>query len=99
MNKPSFNLFPTGVGGVLYPPGSLNRDVVKKELFLELCPLADDIWFKAMGLLNGTKTIMVGDTSKSFLAIKSAQKSSLWRENVGNNKNDPMFFIIIYIKT
>jgi hypothetical protein len=46
--------FPTGVGGVLYPPRSLYPDVTNEDLFMSLAPKADDIWFKAMALLNGT---------------------------------------------
>ncbi|MDR2210659.1 MAG: glycosyltransferase family 2 protein [Spirochaetaceae bacterium] len=47
--------FFTGVGGVLYPPRSLYKDVYNHELFLTLCPNADDIWFYVMALLQGTK--------------------------------------------
>jgi hypothetical protein len=37
-------VFPTGVGGVLYPPGSLHADVDDAARILELCPRADDVW-------------------------------------------------------
>ena len=46
--------FPTGVGGVLYPPHSLYFDVTDEKKFLSLAPFADDVWFKAMALLQGT---------------------------------------------
>ena len=45
-------LFPVGVGGVLYPAGSLNEDVSKEDVFLKCCPRADDIWFWFCGLRN-----------------------------------------------
>lgn len=38
-------IFPIGVGGILYPPGSLHPDVVINDKFQKLCPNADDIWF------------------------------------------------------
>jgi len=44
--------FPTGVGGILYPPGSFNSEVLNENVFLDICPYADDIWFKAMSLYN-----------------------------------------------
>jgi hypothetical protein len=47
-----FSIFPTGVGGILYPPRSLDKQVLNKELFMELAPHADDIWFWAMALIN-----------------------------------------------
>jgi hypothetical protein len=87
-NQPSFNLFPTGVGGILYPPNSLNTTVLNKKLFLELSPQGDDIWFKAMALLNQTKTVMVNEESVEFTLIKGSQDEALWHSNVTNNKND-----------
>jgi hypothetical protein len=88
VNKPSFSLFPTGVGGILYPSCSLNNEVFNKEIFLKLAPLGDDIWFKAMALLNNTKTIMVYDESIDFPLIKNSQDNALWHINVAENKND-----------
>ena len=87
-NKPSFNLFPTGVGGILYPPNSLHNKVLDKELFLKLAPSADDIWFKAMALLNNTKTVMINKQSIEFPMISGSQDEALWHINVRENKND-----------
>ena len=47
-------LVPLGVGGVLYPPGSMHPDVFDEEAFMALTPSADDLWFWAMALRNGT---------------------------------------------
>ena len=47
-------LFPTGVGGVLYPPGSLARDTLNEAAFMDLCPHGDDIWFFWMARLAGS---------------------------------------------
>ncbi len=87
-NKPSFNLFPTGVGGILYPSNSLHNKVLDKELFLKLSPLGDDIWFKAMALLNNKKTVMVNEKSIEFPSIQGSQDDALWHINVSENKND-----------
>ena len=46
--------FPTGVGGFLYPPHSLDEDVFNKDVFLDICKYADDVWFKAMAMKKGT---------------------------------------------
>ena len=51
----SFLNFPTGGGGTLYPPKSLFEDVSNEELFMKLCPTADDIWFWAMALMNNRR--------------------------------------------
>jgi len=50
---PEGMIFPTGMGGVLYPPGSLDRRVADAELALRLCPDADDVWFFWMTRLAG----------------------------------------------
>lgn len=85
---PSFNLFPTGVGGILYPANILHTDFFKKDLFLDLSPSSDDIWFKAMALLNGVKTVMVNCESIEFPMIRGSQNEALWKINVMQNKND-----------
>lgn len=87
-STPSFDLFPTGVGGILYPPNSLNEIVLNKELFLDLAPFGDDIWFKAMALLNKTKTVTVNNELINFPLIKGSQDDALWHSNVLENEND-----------
>lgn len=49
----------TGVGGVLYPPHSLKKEMMDVELFTELAPTTDDIWFWAAGVANETKVVPV----------------------------------------
>jgi len=49
----------TGVGGVLYPPHALRRDMLDVDLFTEIAPSTDDIWFWAAGVLNGFPVIPV----------------------------------------
>ena len=53
--KATYLNFLTGVGGVLYPPHSLDEDVLNEKLFKALSPTADDIWFWAMAVKKGTK--------------------------------------------
>lgn len=51
--------FQTGYGGVLYPPHSLSEKVFDRELFMKICPTADDLWFYIMAVLNGKQIIEV----------------------------------------
>ena len=55
----SFKNIQTGVGGVLYPSHSLKEDMMDVELFTELAPTTDDIWFWAAGVANGFPVIPV----------------------------------------
>lgn len=50
---------PTGVGGVLYPPGALKSEMLDTNLFTSLAPTADDIWFWAAATANSTKILPV----------------------------------------
>lgn len=55
------SIFPTGVGGVLYYPGSLHREVMNKASFLEICKNADDVWLYWMGRMAGSEYRQVGN--------------------------------------
>lgn len=57
--KKSFLNIQTGVGGVLYPPGALKAEMIEEELFTEIAPTTDDIWFWAAGAATGTPVIPV----------------------------------------
>lgn len=49
----------TGVGGVLYPPVSLDTAMIKRELFTRIAPTNDDIWFWAAAVANGRRVLPV----------------------------------------
>lgn len=55
----NFTNLQTGVGGVLYPPHSLKSDMLDVDLFTEIAPCTDDIWFWAAGVANGFPVIPV----------------------------------------
>ena len=90
----SYCNFLTGCGGVLYPPKSLHPDVTDSKLFTKLCPLADDIWFYVMALLNRRKIRKVKEGYQRLVSFDvSLQRSfskipQLQNENVYNNRND-----------
>lgn len=89
----SLLLFPTGVGGILYPPNSLDQEVLNEKVFLDICPTTDDIWFKAMALKKGTMTGKSASTipsgedyyMNSTLEINSLQNQNLKKDVNGNN--------------
>lgn len=43
-------LMPLGIGGVLYPSNTFDNEVLNQQVFMALCPKADDIWLYIMGL-------------------------------------------------
>lgn len=80
-------LFPTGVGGVLYPPGSLAPEVLDEAEFMRLCPSADDVWLFWMGRRAGSSYVMAGN---GWFPIpwQGTQTSALHLTNVGQSAND-----------
>ena len=89
ITEAGFFVFPTGVGGVLYPPHSLDEEVFNEKAFLGLSPNADDVWFKAMSLLNGVQCKKVdSNIMNSLVVVRGTQDIGLMHENVFNNAND-----------
>lgn len=82
------NMFFCGVGGVLYPPGSLHAEVLNSRLFMNLCPMNDDVWFNAMAILKGTRKRLASNRSMEFPSIGNVQEHSLYEINVVQGKND-----------
>ena len=87
---PSYNIFPTGSGGVLYPSGVLHDQVSNKDAFLKLCPSEDDLWFKAMTMLNHRKTCCVAGgmmSDANAILIRGSQVVALCHANVKDDGN------------
>jgi len=83
--------FPTGSGGVLYPPNCFNEEVFNEKVFFDICKHADDVWFKAMSLLNNTlsqKIFTHNKNGEDFIPIVNTQDTALTNINVGKGLND-----------
>jgi hypothetical protein len=93
--QPSKKLMPVGIGGVLYPVGSLNDEVLNQQAFMTLCPQADDLWFKAMAVKNNTltKLVEIPMPYEDYLHIPDSQLNSLWQSN--ESKNDQQLASIL----
>ena len=78
---PSSSLCPIGIGGILYPPHSLHDMVSSKAVFMECCPRADDIWLKAMSLLNGTSVVQT-EYHSMYLPVINKNDVHLSSDNI-----------------
>ena len=85
---PSYQMIPTGVGGVLYPPHSLREEVFDKDKINKLCLNADDIWLKVMSVANNYPSVLADEENKEPKLIKKMQDSALFKQNVFENAND-----------
>ena len=75
-------LFPTGVGGVLYPPKTFDSEFFDVPKFRRLAPLADDVWIFWMARRAGRRFAQIGGRRK-FWPWESSQTVSLMNTNVG----------------
>lgn len=84
--------FQTGVGGVLYPPESLDKEVLNQKIFLDICKFADDVWFYSMALKKGTLVNKVhtrNDRGEDYLLNEAVQDMGLANINTkGEILND-----------
>lgn len=88
-------IFPVGVGGVYYPSGSLHPDVMREDLFMQLCPLADDIWFWFNGLKKKTFKQFVIKSKRNYSFDDIYQYlhkgSALTHTNCKGHRNNSQF--------
>lgn len=92
-------LFPLGFGGVLYPPDSFDEAIFNESVFMDLCPLADDIWFYVMAIKNETLRTWVPESKVRYyfvdLLYQVVKKDRLYDENVGLDKNDSQLVSVL----
>ena len=83
--------FPTSGGGVLYPVGSLGNEVINSNVFMNLCPFADDVWLKAMSIKAGTSCEQIQlecSFREKFYFVDAMDDIGLANINFIGNKND-----------
>ncbi len=76
----SMQLFSTNGAGALYPPGIINERAFDKDKFMEICPMADDLWLNAMCVINNVPTVSIG-REEPLRYISGTQGGSLYSAN------------------
>ena len=87
----SYLHLPTGVGGVLYPPGSLSTEIMDVNLIKDLCFLADDLWLKVGSLLANRKVLITKEYRQEFITVGQSQRVKLVALNSLGGENDGQF--------
>ena len=90
-DSPKRNIFLTSGGGNLYPPGCFSSNFFRDEIFMKVCPTADDLWQYSMLLLSGYAFQVVESTSKEIITWRGSQKQALWHTNIIHGQNDAQF--------
>lgn len=74
--------------GSLFVPDSLDQRVFDKELLLDLCPFADDLWITFMAYKNETRITSLNKWRAFPITIYGTSQDSLWFINAQDGKND-----------
>lgn len=88
--------------GTIYPPHIFDEEICDKDIFMNLCPTADDIWFWVMEKRLGIKTKLIKGAGfglhRSINRIEEydlTQKGTLFYQNVTQGKNDAQLRALI----
>ncbi|MCU1589886.1 MAG: putative glycosyltransferase [Frankiales bacterium] len=85
---PPHRVFLKGNGGILYPPGSLPEVAFDVALAEQLCPTADDVWFRATSLLAGTPVRRIRGGVFDPPTSRFSQDVALHHANLAGGAND-----------
>lgn len=84
-----------GCCGCCYPPKIFDDEILKEDVFMKLCPTADDIWFWVMEKRQNIKTQLIEPSGygyhQSVNRIEEydwSQTGTLMHTNVVGGKND-----------
>lgn len=84
---PSHELLALGVGGVLYPPDTLGKEIFELYRAIQLSKKNDDIWLKAVEVFDNIKVAKVDERFAPDVIVSDTQEIALSHQNVGNNCN------------
>lgn len=83
----------TGVGGVLYPPHSLDEKMLDPKLFMAMAPTVDDVWFWAAAVSKGTYVVPLPNGQRTAKGVGKPREFSLMSVNLNpeDDKNRKAF--------
>lgn len=92
----SMHIQPFTGQGTLYPPHCFDEEyLLNKDLIMELCPYADDLWLFYMALRKKTPVSVVYKERAMPVGIYGTGESSLWQINGKERKNDTQWNAIL----
>lgn len=95
----STDIFPTGVGGVLYPPNSLPPLATDVQLLKQLSATCDDSWLYFMWRQTPWKAKRVAGRMPRFIEWPDSQRNSLQSFHAGGAKDQHLRALSDYFGT
>ncbi len=88
-NTPSTQLLALGIGGVLYPPKLINKELFNADSIKKLGLKADDLWLKIMQIItNPPVKVVKAGKFKTGNQVPTSQLTNLMDDNVCSGEND-----------
>ena len=91
-----------GCCGICYPPHVFDDEILNEEVFMQICPIADDIWFWAMEERLGLKRQYIEPWGRGYHTsvnrieeFDRSQIGTLMSQNLIAGKNDQQLFNVI----
>lgn len=85
-------IVPLGYGSIFYPKNVFDKEVENEEVFRNLCPLADDLWFYVHGIRLGINKIKTINSNIRILPVdllrQYISRDRLTATNRKKNEND-----------
>lgn len=91
----SKSLFFTSGAGTLIPPGVMPKSTFAKDMFKDICFLADDVWLNMNAIKAGVKIVSNGKYNKDEITIGRSQNEKLVSQNVLFGGNDTQIKAVI----
>lgn len=73
--NPSYLNKLVGIGGVLYPSGCFDEEIMREDIFMDICRTNDDIWFWLMGVKNQRKVKVIKNNYPKPIDVFGSQKT------------------------
>lgn len=88
VGTPRMDLLATTGAGALFPPKILKKEIFNKEVFMKICPYADDIWMKVMEIYSGVPVVLAEKTWNDYSLLEYKKKSLYenYNKRGGNDK-------------
>ena len=83
---PSYRLFATGGAGCLYPIGEYRYSFLKEKEIKELALCQDDLWMKAIELVENIEVVLAGQYT-GLMYVEGSQDSALFTNNKVNGND------------
>lgn len=91
-----------GCCGICYPPHVFDDEILREEIFMQLCPLADDIWFWAMQERQKIKRAYIETWGRGYHTsvnrieeFDRSQTGTLMSQNLTAGKNDQQLIKVV----